>query len=187
MRTTSASATRRQVAVKSATVPTLYYLAYGSNLHPLRLAERVPSARFMGLATLPGYRLAFHKRGSDGSGKCNILATGATGDRVHGAVFAMATGHRPLLDRFEGPGYRTEALPVTLSEGAVTAFAYVAETSCIDEELRPWAWYRDIVYRGACYHALPASYREAIARVAARADPDAAREAHHRALLARLG
>ena len=54
----------------------LYYLAYGSNLHPVRLTERVPSARFLGLTSLFGYQLRFHKRHEpDGSGKCNMYHT----------------------------------------------------------------------------------------------------------------
>ena len=50
----------------------IHYLAYGSNLHPLRLTLRVPSARVIGVVEMPGYMLEFHKRSIDGSGKCLI-------------------------------------------------------------------------------------------------------------------
>ena len=50
---------------------TLLYFAYGSNLHPERLRERVPSAESLGVARLEAHVLRFHKRGRDGSGKCD--------------------------------------------------------------------------------------------------------------------
>ena len=55
----------------------LLYFAYGSNLHPTRLGDRAPSVELVGTAVLEGHALRFHKRGADGSGKCNALATGS--------------------------------------------------------------------------------------------------------------
>ena len=49
------------------------YFAYGSNLHPQRFQERVPSGKFLALAALTRHTLLFHKRGQDGSSKCNAL------------------------------------------------------------------------------------------------------------------
>jgi len=54
---------------------TLYYFAYGSNLHPLRLQARLSSAQLIGTTILPGYALKFHKLGHCLSGKCNIVRT----------------------------------------------------------------------------------------------------------------
>jgi hypothetical protein len=34
---------------------TVLYAAYGSNLHPLRLAARAPSAALLGTCALPGW------------------------------------------------------------------------------------------------------------------------------------
>lgn len=45
-------------------------LAYGSNLHPLRLRKRVSTANLIGIVEMQGYQLAFHKRSTDESGKC---------------------------------------------------------------------------------------------------------------------
>jgi hypothetical protein len=41
----------------------IHYFAYGSNLHPLRLQERVPSAALLGWTHLHGWELRFDKRG----------------------------------------------------------------------------------------------------------------------------
>nr|MDQ2697092.1 gamma-glutamylcyclotransferase [Pseudomonadota bacterium] len=84
--------------------PLLKYFAYGSNLHPLRLRERVPSATVLGVAELAGWRLRFHKRGQDRSGKCNIIPTGRSGDRVIGVIYAMAAADKDKLDAAEGLG-----------------------------------------------------------------------------------
>ena len=57
-------------------------LAYGSNLHPFRLTHRVPSAKLLGVVSVPGKRLAFHKRSDDGSGKCLFYAPGGAEDMM---------------------------------------------------------------------------------------------------------
>ena len=54
-------------------------LAYGSNLHPFRLAQRrIRSARPIGVVPMQGKRLAFHKKSGDGSGKCLFYERGDT-------------------------------------------------------------------------------------------------------------
>ncbi len=40
----------------------IHYFAYGSNLHPVRLIERVPSASLVGVIGISKHRLAFHKK-----------------------------------------------------------------------------------------------------------------------------
>ena len=50
------------------------YFAYGSNMSSRRLRERMPGARAESRAILPCHRLAWHKIGKDGSGKCDIVA-----------------------------------------------------------------------------------------------------------------
>ena len=50
-----------------------YYFAYGSNMSRARLQERVPEARSLGRAQLPGFGLRWNKPGRDDSGKANIV------------------------------------------------------------------------------------------------------------------
>ena len=64
----------------------MLYFAYGSNLSSARMAARVPSARVVARAQLPGHALRFHKVGRDGSAKCDActcppFATALTGDQ----------------------------------------------------------------------------------------------------------
>jgi len=162
----------------------LLYFAYGSNMSGPRLAARIASMRKIGVATLAGHRLAFHKVSHDGSGKCDVMP--AAQSQVLGVVFDIAAGDQVLLDRYEGrgQGYEVKQVEVQLADGrAVTAFSYYATR--IDPELRPYDWYKAHVLHGANEHRLPASYVRAIEAVAVVADVDAARAARERALYRR--
>jgi len=164
---------------------TLKYFAYGSNLHPMRLVQRTPSCRLLGAATLPGYRLAFNKRGADASGKCNIVRPTQGDHAVHGALYLIEASDRPALDRAEG-GYRVQRCLVHAGSQAHEAFTYVARDESIDEGLVPYHWYHALVMAGARYQRLPSAYLgmlEAWWRVP---DPDPARARRNAQLLARI-
>lgn len=159
---------------------TLLYFAYGSNMYPPRLQSRVPSAGVISTARLPGYELAFRKRGNDGSTKCDIEPVEP--ETVWGVIYRIDTGERPLLDEVEGEGYRI--VPVTVSTGDrfIDAFTYRAHNDWICWG-RPYDWYRDMVAAGARYHDLPPMYCEAISLIDADPDPDAERAARARSML----
>lgn len=163
--------------------PPDYYFAYGSNLYPSRLLERVPSACFISLGQLQGYQLQFHKVGLDQSGKANIQATGRPEDRVWGAIFQMDLSELPHLDRAEslGVGYERQCLSIVKAEGCLEAFTYLALLK--DDALRPFDWYKAYVVKGALKWSLPAAYIQQIQAVPSIPDPDAKRRQHHRALL----
>lgn len=159
----------------------LRYLAYGSNLHPARLRDRVPSARSVGILALGGWALRFHKVGLDGSAKCNVVQTGREDDRVHCALYDIDAREKALLDRFEGPRYRETALQ-TARFGEV--FFYVALNAFVDDTMQPYSWYRDLVLAGAEYHAFPPEYLEGLRRTACLPDPDRERHALNVGVLA---
>lgn len=158
------------------------YFAYGSNMSVQRLAARVPSARLLGVATLAGHALRFHKPGSrDGTGKCDAFATGCADDLVAGALYSMLGSELPQLDAVEGAGvgYERRCVLVRTAEGGnVPAETYVATRTA--DGLRPLDWYKEHVLRGARSLGLPAAYVAAIEAIAADADPDRAR--HEREL-----
>jgi len=154
----------------------LHYFAYGSNLHPVRMSARVPSACSRGCAVLPGHRLRFHKRSSkDGSGKCDAQFTGNPGDRVYGTVYTLAAADKPHLDAIEGPGYTVVEQVVIQAGRRLPVFFYRAHPESIGPRLLPYDWYHALVLSGARHHGLPASYVAAIEAIKARPDPDTAR------------
>jgi gamma-glutamylcyclotransferase len=155
----------------------LRYAAYGSNLHPVRLTARTPSATLLGTGRIDGMSLRFHKRGMDGSAKCNIVAGH---DQIHVAVFEIESADARRLDAFEGPGYRAETIRIA---DFGDCFVYLAHDTHVDDTLTPYTWYRDLVVAGCDYLRFPRSYTDIIAAVPAEHDPDAGRHGKHAELI----
>ena len=169
----------------TATAMPLYYLAYGSNLHPGRLRRRIFSCRAEGTVSLPGHALRFQKRGRDSSGKADLLHTGFEGDYAYGVVYRIDRLAKPALDACE-QGYRTVHLDLVVAGKERRVFTYQAEPTTIDAELLPFSWYKGLVVAGARYHGFPAAYLDRLLAVAEEADPDPDRQQLHSALLAGL-
>jgi hypothetical protein len=163
----------------------LYYFAYGSNLHPLRLRRRAPSARVIGRAQLRGYRLRFHKRGRDGTAKCDAWRTERRTDLVQGVVYRIARGDRRALDFAEdlGRGYEIRPLWVSVGSRRRIVFAYLTRREAIADELLPFDWYLDYVVRGGQHHGLPGRYLSMLRRQEVLRDPNAARRRVNRRVL----
>jgi gamma-glutamylcyclotransferase len=142
------------------------YFAYGSNMSLKRLRQRVPSARKVGVFSLPGYQLRFHKVGKDGSAKCNAFFTGDQLDGVQGVVFTLDLNEIALLDTVEGlgRGYEKQHVRVLSASGdEVEAFTYIATN--INDALLPFSWYRHHVLTGARDANLSPDYLAKIERV----------------------
>ena len=135
----------------------LVYFAYGSNLHPEWLKRRTPSAQVMGRARLPAHHLCFHKRGRDGSAKCDAWYTGDPNDGVHGVLYGLKRGEREALDRAEdlGRGYAIHPVRVETAGITVAVFTYRALPTAIGPDLPPFDWYLAYVVLGARWHVLP--------------------------------
>jgi gamma-glutamylcyclotransferase len=142
------------------------YAAYGSNLHPERLRERIRSAALRGTSFLRRYTLQFHKRGQDQSAKCGFTDCGQ----------GLDAADRKVLDTIEGvgKGYDVDEISVP---GFGKCFTYVASHTHIDDLLHPFDWYREMVLLGCLQHAFPAPYCEQIAALPVIEDPDPVRRA----------
>lgn len=164
-------------------MPEILYFAYGSNMWPRRIELRLGACEVVGVVRLDQYALRFHKRGRDGSGKCDAFHTGNAADALHGVVYSLSHVQRNMLDEFEGPGYLSRNVTVRAESRLFTAYAYVAKPEHVDSDLQPFAWYKTIVMAGARAHALPAHYIQSIASVCSSTDPDSERDTHHLAML----
>jgi len=153
----------------------LTYFAYGSNMHPNRMKQRVPSAEAVGIARLGKYSVCFHKRGwKDGSGKCNAHFTGDPGDEVIGVIYKVLSSEKSMLDSCEGVGngYEVRNITVLHDNDKRAVFTYIAEEMHIDDKLVPYSWYKLYVVHGARHHGLPESYILSLNSVRAIEDPD---------------
>ncbi|RME71115.1 MAG: gamma-glutamylcyclotransferase [Planctomycetota bacterium] len=145
-----------------------FYFAYGSNMDTERLRGRAPGMRPRGRARLVGWRLAFDKRGGDGTAKANIHP--AAGALTWGVVYACSEDDLRALDRYEGVSaghYRRERVVVIAEDGReLEAITYVAEPDFVDPTLRPATWYLEAVLRGAREHGLGPEAMATIERAA---------------------
>lgn len=161
----------------SSTAP-CHVFAYGSNLFTERMVRRVPSARVVGPAALPGHRLTFHMRSTDGSGKADAAPSATREDRVEGVIYRLHPVHLAGLDRVEG-GYlrrvhrfglevgevarearQTEGLRRARSNGVrvIRAWTYHARPERVEPGMRPFRWYHELVVKGARTHGLSPAY-----------------------------
>ena len=132
-----------------------------------RLRARAPSAIPVGKARLEGYALRWHKLGRDGSGKCDIEPSEAPGAAVWGVLYVINRTERDGLDTVEGLGVGYDEHTVRVETGTVVreAVTYKARPDQIDPALRPLAWYKAHVLRGATEHRLPDEYVRRIGAV----------------------
>jgi len=157
----------------------LLYAAYGSNLHPDRLRQRVDSARLEGTAFVADLELTFDKRGVDGSGKASI-ADGGSG--VHVAVYSLDANDKSVLDRYEhiNIGYYDRRIDVP---DFGECFTYAAAEAYSEPGLAPYCWYHALVLRGSIAHGFPDEYVAEIGGIAFDEDPDAERRSDNWALV----
>jgi putative ATP-dependent endonuclease of OLD family len=154
---------------------TFFNFAYGSNMSSTRLRARVPSARVIGRAALHGYQLVWDKVGTDGSGKCDVVASGAPDAVVHGVVYAIAQSEKPALDRAEGLGNGYDERQVVIEVNGTPHVATMYYATRKDAALKPYSWYKAHVLAGASEHELPPAYITALEAAEAMQDPDASR------------
>jgi len=164
------------------------YLAYGSNLHPYRLMQRVPSARPLGVVEMPNKRIAFHKRSIDKSGKCLFYEAGGSKNVMYGVAYEFDVTEKANLGRLEGlgQGYNEQFVSFLLNGATCNAFVYVAATTHIDSALVPYDWYKEMVLLGARYHRLPPAYIASIDAIASMPDPDLKRVADNAPILGNM-
>lgn len=166
----------------------IIYAAYGSNLHPVRLAERC-AAHFVTTGWLPAHRLVFCKKGKGPSGKCSIVPSDDPADRVFVAVYRMSAADKRALDAIEmtDMGYRDETVRVQTAGGPLAGLTYVVNDDLLEPGLLPFDWYKALVLVGARFHRFPAAYLEQIEATPAQCDPDAERASANWATVARAG
>ena len=81
----------------------MLYFAYGSNMDESQMVERCPSARFVGVATLPDHRLAFTRKSVKRG--CGVAdAVKAPEHKLWGVVYELSDADLPMLDTAEGYG-----------------------------------------------------------------------------------
>jgi hypothetical protein len=148
----------------------------------------VPSAHLVGVIELNQHRLAFQKRGSDESGKCNLVRTGEESDSVYGAIYQMDSVHKQALDCFEsnGNGYHESQLTLELHGKEYSTFTYFAQASHIADGLNPYHWYKNLVVLGAKHLQFPDVYVRSFELIESVEDLDETRRKQHELLIEKI-
>ena len=136
----------------------------------------------LGKGFVENHELRFNKRSIDASGKCSVETSGAG---VHVAVYEMNAAEKRVLDEIEGVGrgYHDTVIDVP---GFSDCAVYIAEDEYKDDDLRPYAWYRELVLLGCRYLEFPDAYIATIATVDSIPDPDIARREQNESLIRRI-
>ena len=142
----------------------------------------MPAARLCGTGFVENHELRFNKRSVDTSGKCSIEPSGVG---VHVAVYEMSAAEKITLDKIEGVGlgYHDSVINVP---GFSDCAVYIAEDEYKDDDLRPYAWYRELVLLGCRYLEFPEAYITNIAAIDSTPDPDIARREQNESLIRRI-
>lgn len=145
-----------------------WYFAYGSNLSGEQKQNRTGPIREARRARLDGYRIAFNKRGNDGTGKANIVPD--ANRTVWGVVYRCSSDALDEMDRYEGVAnghYARKTVRVQTDAGdELDAITYVAGDSFVDDSCLPSKKYLETIIQGARQHGLPEDYIGEIERVA---------------------
>lgn len=158
--------------MRMANSQTFVTFAYGSNMLSSRIKARCPSAHFLGVAKLHGYELKWHKRSTDGSGKCDVVPTHNQARVVEGVLYEIKGSEKADLDNAEGlgNGYEEKKVQVVFKGAPRTVSIYTATKT--DSSLKPYTWYKAFVVAGANEHKLQSEYVQQLEAVEAIQDPD---------------
>jgi gamma-glutamylcyclotransferase (GGCT)/AIG2-like uncharacterized protein YtfP len=99
------------------------YLAYGSNLNMMQMANRCPTARVVGASEMNDQRLLF--RGAHAGSVATVEPF--RGGKVPVLVWEVTPADEDALDRYEGWPflYRKETINVRLDGKSIKAFVYI--------------------------------------------------------------
>lgn len=120
----------------------------------------------MGVGSITGHKLAFHKASKDGSAKADCYFTNNSSDVVWGVIYSVPEDQIEKLDKAEGykSGYDKKELVVQMiDQTPVNGFTYFA--TAIDNTLHPFDWYKFHVLHGAKEYSLPADYIQQIQKI----------------------
>ena len=139
---------------------TFLYFAYGSNLNPERIRQRIPDARPVGRATLKGWRLVERLYADIETSR---------GSRVEGVLYLVTTTELHRLDAYEGyPNIyncvkvvvHAELMGNRMTRYRVPAFTYAMTPKTRKErDGKPYPDdYRIVCATGARYWGLPNAF-----------------------------
>lgn len=150
------------------------YFAYGSNLDPVQMVARCPSAAFLNRALLNGFELAFTRWST--RRRCGVADIAPRpGGRVWGVVYAMSKDDGRRLDGFEGyaperpDNWYARVERTVWVEGDPSRPLATTAYEVVERSPTPFATDADYLghlTRGAAHWGLPDAYQAELASIA---------------------
>ncbi|MDY7093618.1 MAG: gamma-glutamylcyclotransferase family protein [Acidobacteriota bacterium] len=141
------------------------YFAYGSNMSARQIRERCPTAAYVDLGRLEGFRLTFNRKGSYRQGSVASVELGDPHhDVVLGVLWHISRSDLDKMDEIEDPdAYVRIAVPVANGQGDVGyAWTYVSYPD--EQGLSPDADYLKVMIQAAVEVGLPKIYVKGLER-----------------------
>jgi hypothetical protein len=138
--------------------------------------KKVPSAKKIGIARLPGYTFIFDRTDEDQSSKANIIQTINPNDVVWGVLIELDDAEKI---NFFNAGTSSDFMLETVTcmdqnDKVYTAEAFVALPHAVNTHLLPYSWYIQKIVDLAKKANLPEGYVNKLAMVPSKSDPDEA-------------
>lgn len=131
-----------------------YYFAYGSNMLPECLIERIGKFHTAFKAVFPRHKFIYNKKSIDGTAKANVESDDDA--EVHGVCFEIDESDLAILKKYEG-GYDQRNIEIVTDNGNITqAVTYISTST--DTSLIASEEYKNIVRKGAEHWGLSKSY-----------------------------
>jgi len=141
----------------------ILYFAYGSNMCPIRMKKRAPSAVAIGTACLHHHHIIFNKLGRDGTAKANIVVRRDAS--TYGVLYEVNAEEMELLDAEETGYRRIEKTILNHLNQKIRAQTYVAFQ--LTHQPLTTGWYKSLIIQGATEHGLPNDYIRILERLPA--------------------
>jgi len=94
----------------------------------------------------------------------------------------MLESDKEALDEYEGLGNGYDQHELDLP-GYGRVVTYLAADTHIDENLKPYVWYKNLILSGARFHGFPVPYVDMLSDIPAIDDPDPARRNRNHLIL----
>ena len=130
-----------------------YNFAYGSNMFPPRLLNRIGKYHCGLQAIASGYEFTYNKEGVDNTAKANLKSS--TAGQVYGVCFEIDKEDFSKLDQYE-KGYERCDIELQINGKKETARTYMS--SCIGQNNLPSTEYKNLILQGARYWGLDKKY-----------------------------
>lgn len=135
--------------------------AFAGNMDVEGFAKRVPSAKKISNARLPGFHFIFNKTADDQSSKANIIQSNDPNESVWGVLIKIDDKERGYFFNQEAWScdFHLESVNcIDEQENICHAEAFVAEPHAVNTHLLPYDWYIQKIIHLAQHAHLPEYY-----------------------------